>query len=170
MASLLTSSRSWETRWPLLAAACATAVAAVMVSVVWRPSPLPASVPAGGMTFGIVVAGFVATQRNMLLPISSSAVMRWVARTGYHEPIIAYLTHCVRAGLLVTVISLVGLFLGDCILLWQIWISSFSGAAVLVLSLMCRNEGIMTLVMRRYFREQHAGQDLRNTSEEGRQE
>ena len=56
----------WEKGWPVLLAVCVVAATATL-AVVLDVGPLPVAVPAATMTFGVVVAGFAATQRNMLL-------------------------------------------------------------------------------------------------------
>ena len=95
-------------------------VAAVSLLAVTQcgPGTLPIALPAATMTFGVVVSGFVATQRNMLLTMSGAEVLRFAVERGYHNDVISYLMDCIRAGLLIIAISLSGFFFGDNSLLW----------------------------------------------------
>ena len=105
------------------------------------------------MTFGVVVSGFVATQRNMLLTMSGAEVLRFAVRTGYHEDVINYLMDCIRAGMLITTVSLSGLFIPKNSLLWGIWLPSLAGAIVLVVCLLIRNEILVSRIVRHYLEE-----------------
>ena len=142
----------WQRTWPIVVAILGIAAAALVVATC-NLGPLPVSVPAAGMTFGVVVSGFVATQRNMLLTMSGAEVLQFAVRTGYHRDVIRYLMDAVGAGLLVTTISLCGLFLGENSLLWGIWLSILAGAIVLVICLITRNEGLVTRMVRLYLEE-----------------
>ena len=84
------------------------------------------TLPAATMTFGIVVAGFTATQRNMLLGMRSSSVLRFLSRTGYYIDVLDYLMQCVYSALLVSAISVVGFFVGSNALLWEMWMVAIS--------------------------------------------
>ena len=81
--------------WPIAMAILGIAAAALVVATC-NLGPLPVSVPAASMTFGIVVSGFVATQRNMLLTMSGAEVLQFAVRTGYHKEVIRYLMGCCR--------------------------------------------------------------------------
>ena len=78
---------------------------------------------------------------------------RFVLRTGYYKDILAYLTDCIGAGLIVTVVSIPGLLLGTCLLAWDIWVSIQGGAVTLVVCLMARNEILMFRIIKRLWEE-----------------
>ena len=139
--------------WPFVAAIVVTA-GVTFVVVQCRNEPFPIAVPAATMTFGIVVSGFVATQRNMLLTMSGAAVLRFAARTGYYQAVLAYLMDCIRAGLLVTVISLAGFLLGKNDLLWAIWLPLLAGSITLVICSIVRSEMLVARMVRRFIEEQ----------------
>ena len=140
-------------RWyPFVISALAIGVAAG-VSCLFQPDPFPKALLAGTMTLGIVVSGLVAIQRNMLLTMSGARVMRFAVRTGYYKDVIAYLRDCIWSGLLVTGISLVGLFADLLYGFWIAWFSVLAGAIVLVICLLMRNEKLMNLIVTRYIEE-----------------
>ncbi len=139
---------------PLLIAIIAVAVAA-FVTFTCEIGPLSKSLAAGAMTFGIVVAGFAATQRNMLLGMSGSSVLRFAVRTGLHNHVLAYLMHCVYAGLFVSLVSVTGFFLGNNALLWSLWLIILTGSIALVLALMMRNEIMIVRIVKRFMEEQN---------------
>ena len=139
---------------PPLVAITAGAVAAVL-TFTYGIGPLPKPLAAGTMTFGIVVAGFAATQRNMLLGMSGSSVLRFAVRTGFHHDVLAYLMHCVYAGLFVSAVSVIGFFLGDNAMLWSIWLAVLTGAIVLVLGLMWRNEMMIVRIVKLFLEDQN---------------
>ena len=118
-------------------------------------SPLPLSVSAGAMALGMIVSGFTATQRNMLLNMGGSRVLRYAAVTGYYHDVLAYLAHCIYAGLAVTLLSLIGIFVVDqarwiCI----VWLSFWSGSIVLTVALLFRNEALMARIFLKFMEEQ----------------
>ena len=130
-------------------------VAAVSLLAVTQcgPGTLPIALPAATMTFGVVVSGFVATQRNMLLTMSGAEVLRFAVERGYHNDVISYLMDCIRAGLLIIAISLSGFFFGDNSLLWGIWLTTMAGAVSLVICLIVRNEMLVSRMVRRFLEE-----------------
>ena len=141
-----------ERRFPFLLAAIVAASVAVVVFGFGK-APSSKAIPAATMTFGIVVAGFTATQRNMLLGMQGSSVMRFLSRTEYSSDVLDYLMHCIYSALLVSIISLVGIFLPDCGPLWGLWIVSVTFTVVLVLALMWRNELMMSRIIRHFLKD-----------------
>ena len=137
---------------PLLAGLLAGIGTGILVFVCGI-KPLPPALAAGTMTFGIVVAGFAATQRNMLLGMRGSDVMRFAVRTGYHYNVLNYLMHCVYAGLFVSAVSVAGFFLGSSVMLWSGWLALLTGGIVLVLALMLRNEILIRRVIVHFLEE-----------------
>ena len=106
------------------------------------------------MTFGVVVAGFAATQRNMLLGMRGSSVLKFAVRTGFHDSVLAYLMHCVYAGLAVSVVSVVGFFINSNPLYWSVWFALLIGSIALVIALILRNEILMVRIVKRFMEDQ----------------
>ena len=146
-------SRKVEIWWPCAAAGVSAAAVALWADEI---PAIPDLLAAGTITLGVVVAGFTATQRNMLLSITGTRVMRLAVEAGYDKDVIDCLRHCVWASLLLVAISVVRFFVDDCA--WQegwgrvVWLPVWSGAFVLVLALMVRNERMMFLVVSRSMR------------------
>ena len=138
-----------ERLFPFLPATIADALAAVVVFNC-DAGAVPKSLPAGTLTFGIVVAGFAATQRNMLLGMRGSTMLRIALRSGYHHDILAYLMHCVYAGLFVSAMSMLGFFLVGISLLWDLWLIALTFAVTLVIVLILRNEILMVRIVKRF--------------------
>ena len=147
-----------EKVFPILLAAIAAGVAAIVIFG-YDFGAIPKSLPAGTMTFGIVVAGFAATQRNMLLGMRGSTVLRVALRSGYHNDVLTYLMHCVYAGLFTSAVSVVGFFLGKNALLWNLWLIVLTFAVVLVLALILRNELLMVRIVERFMEDEGRGSD-----------
>ena len=95
--------------------------------------PNSKNMASSAMALGLIVAGFTETQRNMLLSMSGSKVLRFAAKTGYYKNILNYLAECVYAGLFVTFISLIGFFLADHIFLQSIWSAFWFGSILLMI-------------------------------------
>lgn len=139
---------------PFLAAAIASVVAGVIVFWVIDVKPGLSGLPTAGMTFGVVVAGFAATQRNMLLGMGQSRVLRHAARTGYYKDILSYLTNCVYAGLTATGVSVAGFFLGKDVVAWSAWLVALVFIIALIIGLVVRNEIMSTRLVSHFMREQ----------------
>lgn len=116
--------------------------------------PPPTTIPVASMTFGIIVAGFTATQRNMLLTMSGSRVLRFLTTTRYYNDVILYFMQCIYAGLFLTLLSVGGLFLGDNELFWSLWLSGLVFAITSVLGLVLRNEIVAVRLVKRFIEEQ----------------
>ena len=147
-----------ERRIPVVVA-IVVAIVAAAIAYLYDIDPPPKPLAAGTMTFGIVVAGFAATQRNMLLGMGGSKVLRIAVRSGFHHDVLAYLMHCVYAGLTVAVVSVIGFFLNDDTSLgpfsvWEIWLAILVGLIVWVLGLMFRNELMMRRIVEHFVEEQ----------------
>ena len=132
------------------------AIASVVVSiVVFRCGNVLESLtlPAATMTFGIVIAGFTATQRNMLLGMRGSSVLRFLSRTGYYIDVLNYLMQGIYTALFVSAISVVGFFVNSNPLIWKIWIITVSFAVTLVLVIIGRNEILMGRIIKRFLED-----------------
>ena len=139
--------------WPLLAAAVVIGVTAFAIARC-ELGPFPIALPAATMTFGIVASGFVATQRNMLLGMRGAEVLRFAAKTGFYEDVLAYLMDCIQAGLVVTALSLAGIFLSTYSHLSVVWLPLLAGGITLVVCLVFRNERLMGRIVHRFLEEQ----------------
>ncbi len=106
------------------------------------------------LTFGVVVSGFTATQRNMLLSLKGSEVLSFAAKTGHDQDILDYLNDAIYAGLGTSLVSVVGFCIQRNELLCDIWTASLAFFIVLVILLLHRNERLMRLIMDRFMREQ----------------
>lgn len=129
-------------------------VTAGIVAYICEIQPFPKALSAGTMTFGVVVAGFAATQRNMLLGMRGSSVLKFAVRTGFHDSVLAYLMHCVYAGLSVSVVSVVGFFINSNPLYWSVWFALLIGSIALVIALILRNEILMVRIVKRFMEDQ----------------
>ena len=116
--------------------------------------PVSGVLCAGTMTLGVVVAGFTATQRNMLLSMGGSRVMRFAADTTYYRDVLTYLVQCIYASLFVVVISLIGAFITKEMGVWRYWLAFWSGSVFLLLALMIRNELLMSRIFSRFMEGQ----------------
>ena len=129
-------------------------VATGAIAYIYEIQPFPKALSAGTMTFGVVVAGFAATQRNMLLGMRGSSVLKFAVRTGFHDSVLAYLMHCVYAGLAVSVVSVVGFFITSNPLYWSVWFALLIGSIALVIALILRNEILMVRIVKRFMEDQ----------------
>ena len=141
-----------ERNLPLLVSIIVVIVITILVfgfGKVYKPNALPAAT----LTFGIVVAGFTATQRNMLLGMRGSSVLQFLSRTGYYVDVLDYLMQCVYSALLVSAISGVGFFVDSHPLLWKIWIIAISSTVAFVLIAILRNEILMARIIKRFLED-----------------
>ena len=106
------------------------------------------------MAIGLIVAGFTATQRNMLLSMSGSRVLRFAATTGYYKDVLHYLSECIYAGLFATFLSLIGIFLEDCGVWQSVWLGALVGSILLIICILVRNEVLMNRIFTRFMEEQ----------------
>ena len=143
----------FQRTWPAFGGVLLTGITATVIILVDFKVPSIA-IPAATMTFGVVVSGFAATQRNMLLTMHGSEVLAFAARTGYYRDILAYFMDGIRAGLLVTSISLFGFFTIIESFLWYIWLPCVVGGASLVVGVIARNEILVGRLVHHYLREQ----------------
>ena len=109
---------------------------------------------ASTLTFGIVVSGFAATQRNMLLSLADSEVLSYAAETGHDQDILDYLKDAIYAGLGITMASVIGFCVQDYKLLCDIWTGVLVFFIVLIILVLHRNERLMRLIMNRFMSEQ----------------
>ena len=114
------------------------------------------AIPAATLTFGIVVSGFVATQRNLLLTMGGSRLVRYAVNNGLYKDVLNYLAQCIWAGLSVTFLSILGMLLCNYPTAWSFWLPIQLGGVVLVICLIVRNETLMFRILKRYWEERAA--------------
>ena len=151
----LMSGRTIERWHPCVLAVLSAAIAAAFAN---RVPHFPVAVAAGTMTLGVVVAGFTATQRNMLLSMGGSRIMRFAVKSGRYEDVLAYLKHCIWWGLTATAVSIARFFVDECVLAkhdwaWTLWLAACIGVLVGVLASIVRNERLMFIVIGQFIRE-----------------
>ena len=139
-----------ERYWPVVLAAIAAIVTgAVLYSYELRA--IPRAIPAGIMTFGIVVAGFAATQRNMLLTLGGTEVLNRLRTTKHGHDVLDYLMHCVYSGVGLSVVAVLGLlFSDDSALFCWLWLILITFFIALILGSVVRNEVIMKRVVKHF--------------------
>ena len=142
-----------ETLAPYAVASIASALLAVLMFSLKIGTP-PEGVSFATLTFGVIASGFAATQRNMILGMNESAVLKYAVREGFHEDIVRYLMDSVYAGIWLSGFSVVGILVNDCSILWKIWIVMAGFFVVLILSFMTRNEMMMSRILKRFLDEQ----------------
>ena len=113
----------------------------------------PQALPASALTFGVVVAGFSATQRNMLLGMGGSRIIRFLVRNGLQNRALGYFMECVCAGLATTTVAVAGFFLGAPGIHHTIWLAIIIGLIVWVVGVIARNEIAMRVISKRYIDE-----------------
>ena len=110
------------------------------------------------MTFGIVVAGFTATQRTMLMDKGGTRVIKWAIDKGQDKNILSFLRQCILASLFVVIVTVIGFFVPtevfECSkLYWGVWLFFWTGGIVLVIALLVRNELLMFQLAKRLMKE-----------------
>ena len=147
-------SRKAERHGPYFLAVIAAVITAVMVVVfASEAEPFSRFISVGTMTLGVVVAGFTATQRNMLLSMGGTKVLRFAATTGYYKDVRDYLAQCIHAALFVVVVSAAGIFISENSWAWFLWLAFWVGSLVLVLVFMIRNEVLMSRIFTHFIKE-----------------
>ncbi len=143
-------SRRGERLWPLAVAFVAGGLSGVYLDHI----PSLEHMATATMALGLIVAGFTETQRNMFLSMSGSKVLRFAATSGYYKDILNYLADCVYAGLFATLVSLIGIFLGDRGMWQSIWAAFWIGSILLMILVLVRNQWLMHRVFTRFMEEQ----------------
>ena len=118
----------------------------------------PKALPAATLTFGVVVAGFSATQRNMLLGMGGSRVIRFLVDNKLQNRALGYLMECVCAGIATTVTAAVGFFLGAPGIHHTIWLAVVVGLIAWVVGAIIRNELAMKVISKHYIEESVKGE------------
>lgn len=114
---------------------------------------IPDALIAGTMTLGIVIAGFSATQRNMLFSMRQSRVIRRAIKINQMDHVWSYVSRTLFGGIVLTVISFIGFFINDNVVIVRIWITVLSALVCWTISYLALNEIIMTIISKRYIEE-----------------
>ena len=151
-----------ERRLPYFLGFFSGIVAAVVVCLFQQPE-LPRAVPAATMTAGIVVSSFTATQRNMLLGMNASIVLRRLAASNYHFHVMDYLKQTIWFGMATTTVSLIGLFIDGNSYLASIWLVALVFTVVAIIVSTIRNEHMIFLIVKKFLNEQKANNPDKST-------
>ena len=108
---------------------------------------------ASSMTFGIVLAGFSATQRNMLFTMRNSQVIKRLKKIDHMETVLAYLSRTSYVGIFIVLLSFIGFFVTDYSHVARVWIAVLGGSIFGSVAYLVRNERVMELVLRRFMEE-----------------
>ena len=141
-----------EKRGPTLSAIVG-GVTALAATWLLETTSVPAPLIATAATFGVVLAGFSATQRNMLFPIRISRVIRRAIQINQMDRILSYLSRSSYIGIVITLYSFIGFFVGDHFLVVRAWMAVLIALVFFALACLARNEMVMSLIMKRYMEE-----------------
>ena len=115
--------------------------------------PILAPILASAMTFGIVLAGFSATQRNMLFTMRNSQVIKRLKKIDHMETVLRYLSGTSYMGIAIVLFSFVGFFVSDYPDVARVWIGMLGGLIFGSIAYLVRNERVMELVLKRFMEE-----------------
>lgn len=101
------------------------------------------------MTFGIVLAGFSGTQRNMLISIRRTRVIDRAIDINQIERVLSYLTKSSYVGLVLALYSFAGFFIDDHLVVLRAWIAGLGALVFFAIAHLARNEIIMSLILKR---------------------
>lgn len=141
-----------EKRGPTISAivgGVSTLVVTWLLGLTTVPSPLLAT----AATFGVVLAGLSAIQRNVLFPIRSSRVIRRAIEINQMDRILSYLSKSSYIGVVISLYSFVGFFIGDHFFFVRVWMAVLVALVFFALACLARNEAVMSLIMKRYMEE-----------------
>ena len=113
--------------------------------------PFPAL--ASSMTFGVVLAGFSATQRNMMFTMRNSRVITRARQIRLLEPILLYLSRTSHVGIVLTLYSFIGFFVGEHVEVVRACMVGLGGLVFYSIALLIRNELVMALLLKRFMEE-----------------
>ena len=116
---------------------------------------VPAALATATITLGVVVAGFTATQRNMLVGMKGLPLFQTLATSGHHQDLILYLKQCVWSSIALVVISVTRFFLNDASLaVVQIWEVIWIGTFAFVIASSIRNERLIFKIIGKFLESQ----------------
>ena len=144
----------WKERY--LPYVCGGVAGIVALAIMWHLGvpDLSRAVPASAMTLGIVIASFAATQRNMLVGVGFPRRLRRTLNAGYLDDILSYFQQAITLGVVMTFISLLGLFVIDIDFLCLTWMVATSVLITIIGVAMFRNERIMFIVVKQVVKAQ----------------
>ena len=137
-----------ETHFP-----CAVSLGTVGVaSICVRHLPcVPEPLATATITLGVVVAGFTATQRNMLVGMKGLPLFNTIAKTGHDADLTLYLKQCLWSCIALILVSGTRFFLEDLPpVLTPIWTIVWFGTFAFVIASTCRNERFMFRIIGKF--------------------
>ncbi len=143
---------------PFLVATLASAIIVVILFVSGNGGLFQVT-PSATLTFGVVIAGFAGTQRNMFINMQDSTVLRFAVRTGYYKDVLKYLARCIWAGLFVSVVSLLGFIATDYKTVQMVWLVSLGFSVTLAMATLIQNEILMGRISARYMEDRVSDSD-----------
>lgn len=128
-------------------------IASMAISWILGMTTVPTALIATAATFGIVMAGFSATQRNMLFSIRGSRVIRRAIKINQMDRVLTYLSTSSFVGILLTLLSFVAFFVGHNIIIVGVSMGILGALVSFAIGCLVRNEVVMSLIQKRYFEE-----------------
>ena len=145
-------SRCVETYLPC---AVSVGIAGITLVFVQKLPSVPAELAAATITLGVVISGFTATQRNMLVGMKGLLLFKTIARTGHHQDLILYLKQCVWSSVTLVVVSATRFFLDDAPAEFvQVWEVVWFGTFAFVIASAVRNERLMFQIIGKFLKSQ----------------
>ncbi len=111
-------------------------------------------IPLSTLSFGMIVTGFAGTQRNMLLGMNGSEILRYLATSKYYKDVMTYLMQSVYSGIWVSLVSVLGMFVEMNGLFEEVWFAVLAGSISLVICVVFRNERVMANIIRQFLKSQ----------------
>lgn len=125
------------------------------LTITWTSgmTTVPTTLIATAATFGIVMAGFSATQRNMLFSMRGSRVIRRAIEINQMDRVLSYLSKSSYVGIGLTLFSFAGFFVSDHIIVVLAWMTVLGALVLLAVAFLVRNEVVASLILKRYLEE-----------------
>lgn len=111
---------------------------------------IPPALTGTAMTFGIVMAGFSATQRNMLFSMRGSRVIRRANKNNQMVRVWFYMAYNTFVGIAITLYSFLGFFSGTNLIFNSVWITVLGALVFLALGFLLSSEIILWRVLRQH--------------------
>lgn len=141
-----------EKRGPTISAIIGC-VAALAAAWILGMSAVPIAMIATAATIGIVMAGFSATQRNMLFSMRGTRVILRAIKINQMDRVLSYMSKNPYIGIVLTLYSFVGFFIGNNQIVVVAWTAGLGGLVCFALACLARNEAVMSLIVKRYLEE-----------------
>ena len=136
---------------------CAVSLATAGTASIWvhhLPS-VPEPLAATTVTVGVVIAGFTATQRNMLLGMKDLPLLKTMATTGHDADLTLYLRQCLWSCIALILVSGTRFFLEDLPPVFTpLWTIIWFGNFAFVITSTVRNERLIFQMIGKFLRSQ----------------